>query len=195
MAHSGVLPQPRPRQIEFKKSGIIYSAGFPADAVFAVSSGSVSLTLVDPMGKARIVRFVRSGELFGLDSLLPSGTRVFSAMAREQSRLCFVARTAFYDSMRDDRDRMWQLLLVLNNLLHDDDLQKMWMSGQPVRKRLQTAISRFRNTTDTAPLGDNVVMPIKQWELAQFLGISAETASRGMKAIRAGRTSPHSLRV
>lgn len=182
-----------PRQIGLKNKGTIYFSGFPADAVFAVCSGSVSLTLVDSMGKARIVRFVRPGELFGLDSLLPTATRMFSAMAREQSRLCFVGGTAFHELMRLDCNRMWQLLLVLNNLVHENDFQKLSMSGQPARKRLQSTISRLRHTTDAAPSKEGV--PIKQWELAQFLGISAETVSREMKGIRARRTSRNSLRI
>jgi CRP-like cAMP-binding protein len=195
LAPSEALDRTKLRQIEFGKSEIIYSSTFPADAVFTVRSGSVSLTLVDRMGKPRIARFVRTGELFGLDSLLPTTTRVFSAIAREQTRLCFMCRTAFLDFMHQDQNRMWQLLLELNRLVHDNDLQKMSLSGQPARMRLLALTSRLGSGTDTVTTGEHVDIPIKQCELAQFLGVSEETVSRELKTIRAKHGSLNSLRV
>lgn len=189
------LAQLIPRQIEFKKCGIIYSSSFPAESVFALCRGSVSLTLADPMGKTRIVRFVRAGELFGLDALLPVATRMFDAMAREECKLCFVDRTTFLRLMHHDGSRAWNLLLALNGLVHENDLEKMELSGQPARKRLQMALSRFRPATAAAPLRADEVIPIKQWELAQFLGLSVETVSRQMKALRVRRASPNARRV
>lgn len=161
-APSEAFCQPTARQIGVKKRESICFSGFPADAVFADCSGSVSLLLVDPMGGDRIVRFVIPGELFGLHSLIPTPTRMFSAVSREKSRLCFVSRTSFDDFMCNDRDRMWQLLPLLNYLVHDDHLQKILISWLPARKRLRTAISRFRCTTDAVHSRGDVIMPIKQ---------------------------------
>jgi len=184
-----------PRQIDFKRNGNIYSSGLPAEAVFAVCSGSVSLALTDPLGRDRIVRFVRAGELFGLDALLPSTIRLFSATAREQCRLCFVNRTTFLRLIQSDGTRALRLLLTLNSLVHQDDLDKMELLGQPARNRLRGALMRFVCATDAAPAKAAALTPLKQWEIAQFLGMSVETVSRKMKELRARSARPKPGRV
>jgi DNA-binding Lrp family transcriptional regulator len=50
------------------------------------------------------------------------------------------------------------------------------MSGNRVSGRLRKMLARIRGTTP---------IEIKQWELAQFLGVSEETISREMKKMRA----------
>jgi hypothetical protein len=106
-----------------------------------------------------------------------------------------VDRSTFLHIVHHDGSRAWNLLLALNELVHAGDLEKVELYGQPARKRVQQAIARFRPATAIPPSTTKAITPIKQWELAQFLGITAETVSREMKALRVMRTLPNARRV
>ena len=82
------------KQLEFRKGALIYSCGAPAEGVYLVSKGSVSLTLTDARGHERIVQFVRAGELFGLEAMSAEESRLTGAEARERVKVCVAARAA-----------------------------------------------------------------------------------------------------
>ena len=172
------------KQVEFRRGVIIYIAGLPAQCIFVVQSGSVSLTSVDALGNQRIASFVRPGEALGLDSFLSRHTHLFTAVARENSRVCFAASAEFKRFAQHDNERMWRLVLLLAELAHDVQVEKIEISGQRVQKRLQSAVARLtRMVRDTASRKLPVTY-IKQCELAQFLGVPEETVSRGLKHLR-----------
>jgi len=58
----------------------------PAENIFIVERGSVSLTSVDRQGRPRIARFIRASGIFGLDALLPERTRIFTAILERLPR-------------------------------------------------------------------------------------------------------------
>jgi CRP-like cAMP-binding protein len=173
-----------PRRLKLCKDQIVYIAGLPAEAVYAVRSGSVSLVLSDILGNERIVRFVHPGHLFGLDSLLPRKTYFFTATTREDADVCFIPRTEFEDFVRCDRERMWRLLLVLDMLAHDGELDSAQLSTGPVRRRLKYAMTILDASSEGKPRCNGAVTPLRQRELAQFIGAAEETVSREMKKLR-----------
>jgi len=167
------------KEFEFRKGGIVYSCGLPTEGVFVVRSGSVRLTFSDPFGNARIARFVWAGEVFGLDSILTERTRLFTAVSREFSELCFMTSTAFEELVRSDKNRLWRFALLLDGLAHHSDLQKVEISGGRVRERLRNAIARLVSSpTDPA---HKAIGSIRQWELAQYIGVAEETVSRELR--------------
>lgn len=170
--------------VNFRKGTPIYCADMPADYVGLVQHGSVSLTFGDVLGTTRIVRFVQPGEMFGFDSLLPSARRLFMAIARERTAICLATRDTFLDLFMNDSRQAWRLVQVLNALMHAIAVQHLEMSGQPVRERLAAVIARLTGNdparSSRLPLGTR----IRQYELAQLLGVSQETISRELKHLR-----------
>ncbi len=95
--------------VNFRKRTPIYCADMPADYVGVVQRGSLSLTFGDVLGTTRIVRFVRPGEMFGFDSLLPGARRLFMAIARERTAICMATRATFLDVFMNDSCQAWKL--------------------------------------------------------------------------------------
>jgi CRP/FNR family transcriptional regulator len=164
------------RQLVLQKREVVYSAGLPAENVFVVRSGSVRITFGDACGGERITRFVHPGEVFGLDAFLPEKIRAFSAITREESVLCVATSSEFLRFVKQDCQRLWALFVQLDANAFNCHFEKLEMSGNRVSGRLRKMLARIRGTTP---------IEIKQWELAQFLGVSEETISREMKKMRA----------
>jgi CRP/FNR family transcriptional regulator, anaerobic regulatory protein len=166
-------------QLVLKKNTIIYSVGLPADSVFVVQSGSVSITHVNAGGQSRIAKFLGRGAIFGLDAFLTRKTRLFTAVTREESVLCLLSCTEFERLVKQDCERMWRLFLLVDNQIHDGEIEKLEISGSRLNKRLRRAVARITGGHTCGVPGQ-----IKQRELAEFLGVSEETISRELKKSR-----------
>jgi CRP-like cAMP-binding protein len=167
----------RVRQAEFNEREVVYSVGLPAENVFVVRSGSLSLNLSDADGNARIVRFVCPGEIVGLDSFLPGNTRIFTAIARDRSILCVFAKADFEQLIKQDCERLWALFLRLDAEAFNAQIEKLQISGERVSKRLEYILLKIRSQSPSKR--------IRQWELAHFLGVSEETISRQLRIVNA----------
>jgi CRP/FNR family transcriptional regulator len=157
----------------------------PPDSVFILKHGSMSLVAPDALGKERITRFLSPGDFFGLEAILSLEAYSFSGIAREACKVCFMDRLGFERFVRQDNSSLWKLVLMLSGLAHDSQMEKLEISGHRVRKRLQYLVARLKDPPERIPSEQVHTTSIKQWELAQFLGVSEETISREFKSLRA----------
>jgi CRP-like cAMP-binding protein len=65
-----------------RRNTIVYSQGGSAEGVYFLCQGTIKLLWVTEDGEQRIVGFITAGEIFGLDSLIPGSTRVFTAVTQ-----------------------------------------------------------------------------------------------------------------
>jgi CRP-like cAMP-binding protein len=112
------------KQLKFKKGSLIYSCDDRAEDVYLLSTGSVALTLTDALGNERIIRFVGPGDVFGLDALVPQKTRVTTAVARERTQVCAVARATFESFAGSGGERLWRVVELLGRLFIESELEK-----------------------------------------------------------------------
>jgi len=166
--------------------------GMPADVVFFLKSGSVRLVVSNALASERVSRFLWPGEIFGFESVLPQGVYRFTAVAREASQVCFVNRQSFEILVRQDESRLWALVLFLCRREQECETEKLEISSPRVRGRLQYALASFRELRGDNPTGQGLLAHIKQWEIAQFLGVSQEAVSREFRRLRA-RGGGHGL--
>jgi len=160
------------------KNTIVYSQGASAEGVYFLCQGTVRLVWVNDSGEQRIVGFIKAGEMFGLDSLLPGGARVFTAITRENSEVVYLDHRRFSRVLRSQPRFLLRFAAILNLSLHQSQLSHLLLSGNRVQKRLDHALHCASGISD-----------VKQVELAQLLGVSAETVNRRLRNEReAGRS-------
>jgi len=165
------------------KNAIIYQQGFPADAVFFLRDGTVKLLGLSAMGTQRIVGILKSGEMFGLDSLLPGRTRVFTAVTRDRSQLCFIERGLFIRALRSAPDLLWKFSTVLNLAMHEAQQEKLTTAGSSVHNRLEIALNECGKRN----------LRLKQIELAELIGATPETVNRELHRGRISFPDPERL--
>jgi CRP/FNR family cyclic AMP-dependent transcriptional regulator len=159
------------RPLCLQKNTIVYSQGGSAEGVYFLCQGTMKLVWVAEGGEQRIVGFIRAGEMFGLDSLIPGSARVFTTITRGKCEVIYFDRRNFSRILRSKSGFLLRFAAILNHSLHQSQLSHVLLSGNRVRKRVQNALLQ-------CALG---ISDLKQVELAQLLGVSAETINRKLR--------------
>lgn len=177
------------RMVAFRKGSLIYREGFPAEGVFLLCRGSVKLITTTDSGLERITDFVTCGELFGLDALLPKPSRCISAVARENSQGAFIPTAAFKKALQSNPTLLWNVTLMLNELFHRSNYEKLKISGARVRDRIANVLFEVsERLKQSQAAGKPTFARLKQRELAELLGVPEETICRELRKMRAEKT-------
>jgi CRP-like cAMP-binding protein len=171
--------------LNFHKGSFIYCEGVPAEGVFLLCRGSVRLTTVSEPGTERIAGFVTCGELFGLDALLQKPLRCMSAIAREDSQGALVSSMEFKRALHSNADLLWSVTLMLNDLLHRTNHEKLTISGSRVRDRIENVlVDLSRRLKESEAVNKPTFAALRQNELAALLGIPQETICRELRKLK-----------
>jgi CRP/FNR family transcriptional regulator, cyclic AMP receptor protein len=175
--------------VAFRKGSLIYREGLPAEGVFLLCRGSVKLIATADSGVERITDFVTCGQLFGLDALLPDPIRCISAVARENSQGAFIPSTMFKKTLQLNPDLLWHVTLMLNELLHRANYEKLRISGGRVRDRIANVLCEVsERLKQSQAAGKPTFAKLKQRELAELLGVPEETICRELRKMRVEKT-------
>jgi CRP-like cAMP-binding protein len=146
------------------------------------------LTTVSETGTERIAAFVICGELFGLDCLFPEPVRYLSAVARETSQAAFVSTAQFHKALHAKPDLLWNVSLMLNDMFHRANRDKLAISGSRVRERIESVLLDLAQRAKQFEVaGKPAFVRLTQRELAETLGVPEETVCRELRATRNGK--------
>jgi len=172
------------RVVNCRTGAAIYRQGFPAEGIFLLCRGSVKLTAVSEAGTERILEFVTCGELFGLECLLPEPVRSMSAVARENCQGAFIDKTQFQKALESNLELLWNVTMMLNDMLHRSNQEKLAISGARVRERIEKVLDDLaQRLTHSEAAGKPTFAPLKQRELAELLGVPEETICRELRTL------------
>jgi CRP-like cAMP-binding protein len=167
------------RKVQFTKGTTIYTQGTTADSIYVLCKGTVSLMSLDINGRKRIACFARSGEPFGLDSLLPQNGRLYTAVARELCEAVCLSRDTFARLLRSRPGLMWRFVAALNVSIHQSQQWRLLFTGDRIRKRLANALVECQS----------YVGNVSQVELSELLGIPTETVNRQIHGLQQERST------
>jgi CRP-like cAMP-binding protein len=145
----------------------------------------VKLVYCDSLGNERIASFVWPGNFFGLDSVLEQGERQFSAVTRQPSQLARLDINYFKNIIASDSRLFFHILDRVCQSYVNTTLEKIEISGDRVRSRLQRVLRNLRQATfQQQTLGNANIGVVTQHELGQLLGVAEETISRELKKLQ-----------
>ncbi len=76
--------------------------GYPAEGVFAITSGKVKEYVTSKQGKMIIVRIAKPGDIIGMESVIGDTAYGTSAEAIEPVKACFISRRDLLGALRCD---------------------------------------------------------------------------------------------
>ncbi|MCF3108340.1 Crp/Fnr family transcriptional regulator [Niabella sp. CC-SYL272] len=163
----------------YKKGEIIFREGMLAQGIFYIMNGVVKKFKGNNHNKEQIFYVANAGELIGYHSVL-SGDRYFdSAAALEESKIIFIPKEDFLNTLQSSKDLSGRLLKILSHefavLVNGLSL----ISQKPVRERLalQLIVLREKYKVDFQP-GMPVVINMSREDLANLVGTATENAIR-----------------
>jgi CRP-like cAMP-binding protein len=170
---------------DYPSQSWVYRQGDPARHFFLVESGLIQLRLLTAEGQDILIRFVKSGEVFGYLTLSLAGANTESAQVIQPSRLVVW-----------ERDIALQLLqtipkaaINLFNIAARDSVYfyDRWrrLLTQDVRRRVEFALSELVRTIGiSTPGGIVIAHGIGQRELAELAGTTIFTVSRELTKLQ-----------
>lgn len=163
----------------FEPGQRLYDAHEPGDSAFTVRSGVVRLERSSERGERRIVRLAGPGDLIGMEAMLGQ-TYASEAYACTPVQVCRLPRVLIDELCADQpqllRDLMkrWQAAL---------DEAEEWLTELAVGSARWRMLRLFLKLSEYGQADGRIWLPSRQ-EIGAMLGLTVETASRGVSALR-----------
>jgi len=163
----------------YKKGQIIFNEGQKPQGIFCLREGKVKVYKNSYEGREQITRILFPGELLGLKALLSGSSYSVSSASLEDSELCFISKSDFFQLMLKYPKFTQAIILSLSKLLEQAEFRMISLAHKPVRERLAETLL-FLNKTfhPTAPAYPRTYLNITRQDIANIIGTAPETVIR-----------------
>jgi CRP-like cAMP-binding protein len=166
-------------QIYYKKGQKIFEEGNKSTGVYCVRDGKIKNFKNSQDGREHITRVVLPGEFLGLKALLSGNNHSVSSVALEDSAVCFISKTDFFQLMIKYPEFNRSLIIILSKLLEEAENRMLSLAFKPVRERLaETIIFLFNSFYPVAGKSPREYLNLTRTELANIIGTAPETVIR-----------------
>jgi CRP/FNR family cyclic AMP-dependent transcriptional regulator len=167
----------------FAKKQIIYKQGDPADEVFYLQTGKVSLTVVSETGKQATIGMLSDGSFFGESSLAGRTPRMGTATAVTDCAVLRIEKSAMVDTLHREHTLSDLLVahLLTRNIQYEEELvDKLFNFSEKRLARVLLMLAHF----DKEGVSETVVPKISQETLAEMVGTTRSRVSFFMNRFR-----------
>ncbi|MDP3550839.1 MAG: Crp/Fnr family transcriptional regulator [Novosphingobium sp.] len=165
------------RQLRVRKGHVLLAVGLPANDVYLVIEGSVSVSLVSAQGRETVLRLIEQGEMFGELAAIDGQPRSADVVAVENSTLLVTPGATFVGLIESEPVLSLWLARYLAHQVRYLTNRIYELSTMGVGPRLQAELLRLAG--NPAPDGSACITRIPtQAELAARIGTNRETVTR-----------------
>lgn len=154
----------------YKANQVIFYAGNMPLGLFSVQSGLIKLEVVSPKGTAHTLRLMGPGSLIGYRSLFANEPYQASAIAVEDSRLCFIPKKDLLDLFQQNQQVTLNLMSYVSKDLRKAEEKWIYQIDKEASERVAEALlflqDHFTDQTWT------------RREIAEWAGTTPETVMR-----------------
>jgi CRP-like cAMP-binding protein len=162
----------------YKKGEFIFKEGTRPFGVYCVNRGKIKLVKTGEDGKEKIIRLVKPGDPLGYRSLLSGDRYNASAVALEDSGVCFIPKELFLGILQKDSSLSFEMMKLLSDDLKKAELQITHLAQKPVRERVAEAILFIKETYGFEDDGETIAASFSREDIANLVGTATETAIR-----------------
>ena len=168
-----------PRAENSNASATIFSKGDPGDALFAVASGTVKISVSSADGRSAMLNLIGEGEIFGEIALLDGLARTTDAIANSSCEILVIDRRDFIPFVRSQPTLAMKLIELLCTRLR-------WSSEQIEQLILQNLPGRLANALvhlmeKRQPLSPGQSITITQQDISEMVGTTRESINKQLR--------------
>ncbi|TXH57542.1 MAG: Crp/Fnr family transcriptional regulator [Bacteroidia bacterium] len=164
--------------ISYKKGEYVFKEGTKPYGIYCVNKGKLKLSKVGADGKEQIIRLAKHGDPLGYKSLLSGEYYNSSAIALEDSGVCFISKDMFMSVLQKDNVLAIELMRRLSTELDQTEDQLTRIAQNSVRARVAEAILFIKEAYGYEPDGITIDAAFSREEIANIVGTATETAIR-----------------
>lgn len=169
----------------FKKGQYIFSEQSYPLGLYCISSGKIKLSALGLDGKEQILRFAKNGNIVGYRSLLCNEAYHCSAIAIEDTSICFIPKDVFFKLIVQNPALSLEIMQLLGNDLKDAEDHIVSLSQKNVRERVAEALLFFKAVYGLENDQKTIQIKLSREEIADYVGTSTETAIRFLSEFNA----------
>jgi CRP-like cAMP-binding protein len=162
------------KTFSFRKGRKIFIEGEPVKGIFFMYEGSVKVTMNWGEQKELILRFARQGDVLGHRGLGGHMVYPISAIALEDSKVCFIENDFLESSLVANASLAYQLMHVYASDLQKAEQRMRDLVHREVRERVVLALFEIAETFGTREDGF-ITLPITRQDIASYAGTTYET--------------------
>ena len=165
----------------FDREQAIFAEGEAADAVFRVVDGMIRLYKLLPDGRRQIIGFLQAGDMVGLAF---ADRYLYSAEAITASTVQRIPRSQL-DELLDAQPALARPLLSVTTSELVAAQDQMLLLGR--KSALEKLASFLLALGRRAGSGRTIALPMSRCDIADHLGLTTETVSRGFTKLKTSR--------
>jgi CRP/FNR family transcriptional regulator len=158
----------------------LFHQGDPATRVFTLTSGTLKLYRLLADGRRQVTGFMHPGDFLGISI---DDEHAFSAEALEQTQLCWFPRNRFDDFTEEHGAMERELYRMAAHELSAAQRQFVLLGRKTALERLASFLLELAERVD----GMEVELPMSRSDIADYLGLTKETVSRVLSALKRDR--------
>lgn len=162
----------------YKKGEFIFKEGTRPHGIYCVNYGKIKLFKTGSDGKDQIIRLVKPGDPLGYRSLLSGDKYNGSAMALEDSGVCFISKSMFLNILQRDTTLAIEMIKLLSEDLRKAEIQITNLAQKPVRERVAEALLFIKETYGFDTDNKTINATFSREEIANLVGTATETTIR-----------------
>jgi CRP-like cAMP-binding protein len=162
----------------YKKGQIIFHEGAHPFGVYCVNTGKIKLSHLGDDGKEQIIRLLKVGDITGYRALLSGDRYAASAIALEDTHVCFIPKELFVNILKNDAGLAFEIMRLLSDELHRAELQLTHLAQKPVRERLAETLLFIKETYGYEEDGVTLNVRFSREEIANLVGTATESTIR-----------------
>ncbi len=154
----------------FKAGQNLFYAGNPALGIFCIISGTVKLEVQDEEGNTKIAQVYSKGGMLGYRALFSDDKYMSSAIAVEQTELCFIPKTTIMELVKKNPELALKFLKQLSDDFRMMESRLHRISSSSAVERIAEALLFLRENFQD-----------KNWtrkEISEWAGTTTETVIR-----------------
>lgn len=160
---------------KYKKGEIIFQPG--DEALLIVASGSMKVYQLNSEGKEQLLRIITPGNYEGEKQLFGMKNESLFSEALEETVICRLTKQKFNQVIMDNPELGIKLFELSAQKMIQLEMQAQLLSAERVEARLATYLYNLSKNINS----QNLYLPMKMKDLAQYLGTTPETLSRKFK--------------
>lgn len=163
----------------YKRGQVIFHEGNRPLGLYCLQQGKVKIFKTGIDGREQIVRLAKAGDFIGYRAFLGEDCYSASAMALEDSQICFIDKNDFFHVCKTNDKLSGNLILRLSHELREAEDLLRDMAQKSVRERVAEIllIIREKYGVDKED-AKQINATLSREELASFVGTATETLIR-----------------
>lgn len=164
----------------------LFHEGDPATRVFTLTKGMLKLYKLLADGRRQVTGFLHPGGFLGISI---DDEHAFSAEALEESQLCWFPRDRFDDFVEEQPTMERELYRMAAHELAAAQQQFVLLGRKTASERLASFLLILSERTELSNgAGAGMIrLPMSRSDIADYLGLTKETVSRVISALRRDR--------